>query len=71
MLMQTAITGHGFNICYIFDFYFTENFIHNNVKSFRMKIHSKKIHGHKLRTYLLNKINFYQMMKTQTFCNIK
>ena len=34
--MQTAITGHGFNICYIFDFYFTENFIHNYVKSFRM-----------------------------------
>lgn len=37
--MQTAITGHGFNICYIFDFYFTENFIHNNVKSFRMNMY--------------------------------
>ena len=34
--MQTAITDQQFNICYTFDFYFTENFIHNNVKSFRM-----------------------------------
>lgn len=37
--MQTAITGQRFNICYIFDFYFTENFIHNNVKSFRMNMY--------------------------------
>lgn len=39
MLMQTAITGHRFNIYYIFDFYFTENFIHNNVKSFRISMY--------------------------------